>query len=693
MGEELYPGTTMDFPMLTFQGCDSIVTVAVLENPTYDEMVELSACEGETVLYEGVAYPPGTQEVFNFTTAAGCDSTITLTVVSNPVFAEAVALETCVGSSIEFAGVMLAGGTDTLFLLLNQNGCDSLIQVTVTEVDAYQTAVALSACEGEMALYEGLAYPTGTDETFTYSSVQGCDSIVHLTVASMPVYEMAETYSACSGTEFMYAGAALLPGSVTEFTFTTFGNCDSIVTATVLENTAYAETVELSACEGETVLYEGIAYPAGTTEIFNFTTAAGCDSVITLHVAELLLSENTVNVFTCAGTTTEYNGDDLAPGTYEYIFENQLGCDSVVEVVVGELLSTYETLTLTGCEGSTISYGGQDYAVGTQVDLTYQTYQGCDSVVSLTISALEVPVSTLELTICADDSLAYGTTFLYPGTTTEFVFESVDGCDSIVIISLEAYPEFDFTLSAPDILCWNDASGEILIEAVTGGTAPFSYAYDQGSFQSDTILTGIGSGQHVIYVQDAHGCVEEQALAISEIPPLEVFLEAPVLPCQADSIMVEAQLLRGATDSMLYHWLHGVQGNQIAIYNPGTYTLEVTNLCETRRFDLEVTLGHQIGEGYFYIPNSFSPNGDGANDVFTAYAANDVEVLSYELHLYDRWGNALYNTNDLAKGWDGKMKEENLNVGVYVWWLRAEVLVCGREQVSVFEKGDVTIFR
>ncbi|HHS95338.1 MAG TPA: hypothetical protein ENJ45_02020 [Phaeodactylibacter sp.] len=70
-----------------------------------------------------------------------------------------------------------------------------------------------------------------------------------------------------------------------------------------------------------------------------------------------------------------------------------------------------------------------------------------------------------------------------------------------------------------------------------------------------------------------------------------------------------------------------------------------------------------------------------------------MEVLLFEMHVYDRWGNELYKSTDIKDAWDGKMNEERLNNGVYVWWLRAEVLVCGRRVVEVFDKGDVTIFR
>lgn len=449
----------------------------------------------------------------------------------------------------------------------------------------------------------------------------------------------------------------------------------------------------MSGCEGETVTYNGNSYLAGTEETFVYTTTAGCDSTIFLNIAALPLGNNEVQLYACSGTTASYVNDYLSPGSYDYTFVNQFGCDSLVEVNVTELTNTYETVTMQACEGSTIVYDGVEYAVGTNIDLAHNTYQGCDSVVNLLVNTLPVFITNIALDICASDSISYNGTYLFAGTTTEHVFLASNGCDSIVLVELQSYPEFDFNLFATDLICWNDGNGEIVVNAISGGTTPFLYAFDESVFQTDSLMSDVSPGQHYVYVQDGNGCVEEEMIEIAAIPPLELNFIAPALDCLDDSIMVRAHLLSGQTDSMHFQWQHGLTGTNIPIYDPGQYTLAVSNECETRAFDLEVTLGDRVGDGYFYIPNSFSPNGDGTNDEFRAYAAGDIEVLIYEMHLYDRWGNTLYKTAQIKEGWNGKYREEALNPGVYVWWVRAEVLVCGRRVEKIFEKGDVTIFR
>src|SRR5207253_2308458 len=65
-----------------------------------------------------------------------------------------------------------------------------------------------------------------------------------------------------------------------------------------------------------------------------------------------------------------------------------------------------------------------------------------------------------------------------------------------------------------------------------------------------------------------------------------------------------------------------------------------------------------------YIPNSFSPNSDGTNDVFKA---ESTLLTSFEMFIYDNWGNLIAKLDDLSKGWDGKYKGQDAPQGIYVY--------------------------
>ena len=94
-----------------------------------------------------------------------------------------------------------------------------------------------------------------------------------------------------------------------------------------------------------------------------------------------------------------------------------------------------------------------------------------------------------------------------------------------------------------------------------------------------------------------------------------------------------------------------------------------------------------------YIPNAFSPNGDGVNDYFMIYSGPGIsQVLSFKI--YDRWGEQLFQQlnfqpNDRAYGWDGTFKGQNMNNAVFVYV--AEVAFI--DGVKILYSGDVTLLR
>jgi gliding motility-associated-like protein len=87
-----------------------------------------------------------------------------------------------------------------------------------------------------------------------------------------------------------------------------------------------------------------------------------------------------------------------------------------------------------------------------------------------------------------------------------------------------------------------------------------------------------------------------------------------------------------------------------------------------------------------FIPNTFTPNGDGQNDLFMVKGLKIDEVY---FAIYNRWGEKVFETNDLSKGWDGRYKGKQVDVGVFGWYLRVKC-INGEE---TFRKGNVTLIR
>ncbi len=73
----------------------------------------------------------------------------------------------------------------------------------------------------------------------------------------------------------------------------------------------------------------------------------------------------------------------------------------------------------------------------------------------------------------------------------------------------------------------------------------------------------------------------------------------------------------------------------------------------------------------FYVPNTFTPNGDGVNDEFTAKADG---ILKFEMMIFDRWGNLVFTSNNINKGWDGKYKGSEAVMDAYVYSITVQDL-------------------
>jgi len=86
------------------------------------------------------------------------------------------------------------------------------------------------------------------------------------------------------------------------------------------------------------------------------------------------------------------------------------------------------------------------------------------------------------------------------------------------------------------------------------------------------------------------------------------------------------------------------------------------------------------------VPSGFSPNGDGSNDFLYVYGGPYKE---FEFVVFNKWGERVYQSNDISAGWDGQFKQVDQPVGVFVYTVK--VITQDDQEISI--KGDVTLIR
>jgi gliding motility-associated-like protein len=120
---------------------------------------------------------------------------------------------------------------------------------------------------------------------------------------------------------------------------------------------------------------------------------------------------------------------------------------------------------------------------------------------------------------------------------------------------------------------------------------------------------------------------------------------------------------------------------------PTTYTAIVsTGACIDKAQVLVEAYTEGCIEKDVFVPNTFTPNGDGQNDVLYVRGLKVNEVY---FAVYNRWGEMVFESKDMSKGWDGIYKGRPADVGVFGWYLKVKCFN-GEE---TFRKGNVTLIR
>jgi len=115
------------------------------------------------------------------------------------------------------------------------------------------------------------------------------------------------------------------------------------------------------------------------------------------------------------------------------------------------------------------------------------------------------------------------------------------------------------------------------------------------------------------------------------------------------------------------------------------YTVTVTDGNGCSATD-EVLVRVELNCGEVFVPDAFSPNGDGKNDEFKVFG-NCIKTINVKI--YDRWGNKMFETSDVTESWKGDYKGKELNAGTYVY-VYSGTLVTGE---SIQGKGVVVLIK
>ena len=332
--------------------------------------------------------------------------------------------------------------------------------------------------------------------------------------------------------------------------------------------------------------------------------------------------------------------DNLNEGTYTFEVMDNSGqtanCFGEVELVNLPNIEYSELL----CFGDSITVGDNFYFnTGIYID-TLESVAGCDSIVKLDVQVLDLVELTQEIYLCNGDAVQVGgSIYSNPGIYVDTLSTSY-GCDSIVYTDLKFYDNPEINQEV--YLC-----------------------------NGDTLYIGeslyIFPGIYVDTLSTSYGC--------------DSLINTNLILLETEKVYESYKICEG--DSITHN---------LGIFsNPGTYTflVEIENECNyeyTLHIELESEEICRTKNCKTYIPNIFSPNDDGINDIFQPFS----EVVTFEkLMIFDRWGNRIYETKERDPFWNGKFQGNDCIPGVYVYMIEG---VC-KNGYKINYANDITIIK
>jgi hypothetical protein len=454
-GEILTDAGEYQFVLEAYNGCDSTVTLVLSVNEPQDTTVTVNICEGDAYEFDGTLISDAGTYIATFVGDNGCDSTVTLELGLLPLQNTAIEVTICDNETYPFDGQNLdAEGTYT-GVFTGENGCDSTVVLTLLVLPTQSTLITATICDGDALDYFGTSLTTAGDFDFVFDAFNGCDSTVTVRITVLPVPTTNIEASICDGESYDYNGELLSVSGDYEFVFVAYNGCDSIVTVQLEVLPLLSSNLAVSLCEGGSYEFNGDILTVSGTYVYTFTGENGCDSTVTLVLEFVGSFETNLTVSICAGESYVFGNDTLTEsGDYSQLLIAEGNCDSLVTLALTVLPLTESTTDVSICAGETYNFNGLDLTDSGTYSAVLTDENGCDSTAILNLTVLPANTTALEATICANETYTFNGLDLSDAGVYSIVLAAENGCDSTVVLTLEVLPTQSSSITAT--ICANE---------------------------------------------------------------------------------------------------------------------------------------------------------------------------------------------------------------------------------------------
>lgn len=447
--------------LMTQENCDSTIMVDLVFNPYYDYEINYQGCEGDgyEVIVNGIVYresnPDGTEIMM---TTNGCDSIVTIYLAFAPVSYSEISYFGCSGDAyaVDVNGTTYdEANPEGEEYLVNQYGCDSIVTIDLVFNTVDTVDITYTSCSGSgyAILINGTSYdeshPSGTE---WMTDVEGCDSIIQISLTFLQPILQDITYTGCSGDGYSIQinGTNYDESNPTgQEVLTATNGCDSIVIVSLSFLPVFTVNEFYTSCMGSgfSVMVNGTLYDElNPTGVEVFTSQGGCDSIVNVQLDFMASVAGTESYSGCSGdgyavmvNGTIYN--ELNPSGVE-IITSQNGCDSIITInlIFQNIVSVMHSYTGCAGDGYAVVINGNIYNESNPngVEVISGT-MGCDTAVTIQLVFQPIRSASISYVGCEGDGyevVVNGILYNAFNPQGTEIMTALNGCDSVITVSL-----------------------------------------------------------------------------------------------------------------------------------------------------------------------------------------------------------------------------------------------------------------
>ncbi len=514
---------------------------------------------------------------------------------------------------------------------------------------------------------------------------------------------------------------------------TTISSSNTSVYAIVTDGSCFSQAVEIelsvasnstnniiqTLCDGESIMVNNIVYDelnASGTEIIPSGNMNNCDSIITVDLTfepEITGTISASNNSICPNNDVILTFNLTGGATYNVAFSEGANPPTILNGI-----SDGHTITVTPIATTTYSLEAVTplntncIAVIPTTQITIQV-EDIDAVAQAISQFGNFNISCFNendgVAVAVPTSGTAPFQFLWNNGNTsptiqnifsgdyEVTITDATGCSTIASTMLTQPDEIQFETTPIAPPCSAAFDGQIILNNISGGSGNYTYSLDGSGFtsvqNSPTVFDFISPGEHTLTISDDNGCLVSDQIIISEPLEVEVNLGPNETIELGDSIEIQS-ILNFTPTEIIWSANSNCDSCLTQFVTPIDQSTYIVTMSDENGCVASDTITIFVEKNrHVFIPNAFSPDDNGLNDIFYINGGQDVaEVKNFRI--FNRWGevvfaNENFQPNDPTEGWDGFFNGERLNPNVFIFFAEIEF----KDGLVKVYKGDVTLTR